>query len=165
MQELAAHKDWSQPLWNCEQPQVLIPTDPDSDIIREEGEESRTECDETEGDSSGLLRYFPGRAINASSLVEMTGGGVDKFRVRANNKKKAAQDVDIELQDLLSQLEEQNIEIPITKLADFSYELVMPEGKKNVRLLFKLSGTLLMVRSGGGYCSFLEFLERKGFLN
>ena len=70
----------------------------------------------------------------------------------------------------MGQFEEQNIKLPIAKVKDFVYELQFPNQYSNdkpVHRLVKLglSGTTLMIRQGGGYTDFLEFLDRKGFLN
>ena len=72
----------------------------------------------------------------------------------------------------MRQLEEQNIHLPLRKLEDYSYELEVlpnpwsqePPLKTTMRLSLGLSGDQLIVRHGGGYYDFLEFLDKRGYL-
>ena len=74
------------------------------------------------------------------------------------------------VEEMLSSLLEQNMRIPIKKIKDFVYEIQLQNfqqpDKPTVRILkLGLSGSSLVVRQGGGYYDFLEYLDRKGFLS
>ncbi len=45
------------------------------------------------------------------------------------------------------------------------YEISNADESRVCRAKLALSGIDLVVRSGGGFCSFYEYLHRKGFLN
>lgn len=61
------------------------------------------------------------------------------------------------------------MQLPMAKVKDFIYEIQhanTDQGRPISRLIkLGLSGNALMIRQGGGYFDFLEYLDRKGFLN
>jgi len=64
-----------------------------------------------------------------------------------------------------------NISFNYKKMGDFQYELELPPThgwngvkEKTCKVKLAMTGNKLVVRKGGGYESFLEFLHKKGVL-
>jgi len=120
-------------------------------------------------------QVFPDRMVNASILFDIQQAtDSDKPFVRLNKQDQAqqAKDVDFELRDLQANLLEQNVKLDFERVADFVYQIQLPPKtgwngtkEKKVKCKLAVSGMQLVVRAGGGYQSFLDFLHRKGVLN
>eukprot|EP00350_Pseudokeronopsis_sp_OXSARD2_P000448 CAMPEP_0170562988 /NCGR_PEP_ID=MMETSP0211-20121228/63539_1 /TAXON_ID=311385 /ORGANISM="Pseudokeronopsis sp., Strain OXSARD2" /LENGTH=105 /DNA_ID=CAMNT_0010880595 /DNA_START=280 /DNA_END=594 /DNA_ORIENTATION=- len=104
--------------------------------------------------------------IKAAAFVDMMNTSqLDQsyYRIR-NPKRKMAQDVDFAVKELVCQLQEANINLDISKIKDFIFEIKNYPDYENGRevnrvINLRLSGNQLMIRTGGGYYDFLEFLQ------
>eukprot|EP00347_Sterkiella_histriomuscorum_P001704 403371000 len=124
-----------------------------------------------------LIKLFPDRAIKATGFIDIfntskvegqRSNSKTIIRIR-NPQKRLVENVDFAVKDMQIKLEERNIPVKMIKIRDLVYEIVqssqlnLDQPPKSKQLKFGLSGSELVVRQGGGYVNFLEYIDRHGF--
>jgi hypothetical protein len=116
-----------------------------------EGPESGSKATDAAADAKDTKDAKDDAALTASL-------GGRRRRVSAYLRPKVtAADVDAHIQDLAAQFRDNGVLLPLERIDDYSYAL---GGKK---IMLSYVDSKLLVRTGGGFTPFLEYLERTKF--